>query len=323
MTSHNVDELLHTQQQVEPVQEPVQKQEFSEDSEGSKASIEERSQEEKLNYLEQFRKDKEESLNPKETVTESEPEAATETVTSESTPTVEATEEVAESTSDTDEYGTPVQKKESRMFTEEEVQNMIRDRLSRVKTEANNYQENVGINTQQQVQQAANNFEADPDSSESWETQLSNFIRNEVGRMSQEQQQQHYRAELQRKQQEFESNFTNGMSRYQDFHNVVGNKPFTNDIMQATMSMKDPAAFCYAAAKMHPGEIDRISKLTNPYEIATEVGRLEERMKRSKNVSSAPRPATKITSDVASKYNDKPSLDSLINADARRKLSRQ
>jgi len=311
-----VDELLHTQQQVEQAQEPVQKQEFSEDSEGSKASIEERSQEEKLNYLDQFRKDKEESLNSKETVTESEPEAATEPVTSESTPTVEAT-------SDTDEYGTPVQKKESRMFTEEEVQNMIRDRLSRVKTEANNYQENVGINTQQQVQQAANNFEADPDSSESWETQLSNFIRNEVGRMSQEQQQQHYKAELQRKQQEFESNFTNGMSRYQDFHNVVGNKPFTNDIMQATMSMKDPAAFCYAAAKMHPGEIERISKLTNPYEIATEVGRLEERMKRSKNVSSAPRPATKITSDVSSKYNDKPSIDSLINSDARRKLSRK
>ena len=311
-----MDELLHTQQQVEQAQEPVQKQEFSEDSEGSKASIEERSQEEKLNYLEQFRKDKEESLNSKETVTESEPEAATETVTRESTPTVEAT-------SDTDEYGTPVQKKESRMFTEEEVQNMIRDRLSRVKTEANNYQENVGINTQQQVQQAANNFEADPDSSESWETQLSNFIRNEVGRMSQEQQQQHYKAELQRKQQEFESNFTNGMSRYQDFHNVVGNKPFTNDIMQATMSMKDPAAFCYAAAKMHPGEIERISKLTNPYEIATEVGRLEERMKRSKNVSSAPRPATKITSDVSSKYNDKPSIDSLINSDARRKLSRK
>ena len=311
-----MDELLHTQQQVEQAQEPVQKQEFSEDSEGSKASIEERSQEEKLNYLDQFRKDKEESLNSKETVTESEPEAATEPVTSESTPTVEAT-------SDTDEYGTPVQKKESRMFTEEEVQNMIRDRLSRVKTEANNYQENVGINTQQQVQQAANNFEADPDSSESWETQLSNFIRNEVGRMSQEQQQQHYKAELQRKQQEFESNFTNGMSRYQDFHNVVGNKPFTNDIMQATMSMKDPAAFCYAAAKMHPGEIERISKLTNPYEIATEVGRLEERMKRSKNVSSAPRPATKITSDVSSKYNDKPSIDSLINSDARRKLSRK
>jgi len=311
-----VDELLHTQQQVEPAQESVQKQEFSEDSEGSKASIEERSQEEKLNYLDQFRKDKEESLNSKETVTESEPEAATETVTRESTPTVEAT-------SDTDEYGTPVQKKESRMFTEEEVQNMIRDRLSRVRTEANNYQENVAINTQQQVQQAANNFEADPDSSESWETQLSNFIRNEVGRMSQEQQQQHYKAELLRKQQEFESNFTNGMSRYQDFHNVVGNKPFTNDIMQATMSMKDPAAFCYAAAKMHPGEIERISKLTNPYEIATEVGRLEERMKRSKNVSSAPRPATKITSDVSSKYNDKPSIDSLINSDARRKLSRK
>jgi len=316
MTLHNVDELLHTQQQVEPAQESVQKQEFSEDSEGSKASIEERSQEEKLNYLDQFRKDKEESLNSKETVTESEPEAATETVTRESTPTVEAT-------SDTDEYGTPVQKKESRMFTEEEVQNMIRDRLSRVRTEANNYQENVAINTQQQVQQAANNFEADPDSSESWETQLSNFIRNEVGRMSQEQQQQHYKAELLRKQQEFESNFTNGMSRYQDFHNVVGNKPFTNDIMQATMSMKDPAAFCYAAAKMHPGEIERISKLTNPYEIATEVGRLEERMKRSKNVSSAPRPATKITSDVSSKYNDKPSIDSLINSDARRKLSRK
>ncbi len=310
MTLNNVDELLHVQQQPEPVQEQVTanepKQDFTEDSEGSKASIEERNDEEKLNYLDQFRKEKEEALNSDQPATE---EIAT------------AVEE-SETKSEIDEYGTPVASKEPRTYTEEEVQNMIRDRLSRVKTEANNYQENGGINTQQQVQEAANNFEADPNSSESWETQLSSFIRNEVGRMSQEQQQQQYKAEMQRKQQEFEGNFTNGMNRYQDFQTVVGNKPFTNDIMQATMSMKDPAAFCYAAAKMHPGEIDRISKLTNPYEIATEVGRLEERMKRSKNVTSAPRPASKITSDVGSKYNDKPSIDSLINRDAKRKLAR-
>jgi len=316
MTANNVDDLLHVQQQPEPVQEQVpanEPQDFTEDSEGSKASIEERNDEEKLNYLDQFRKEKEEALNPDQPATEETATAVEETAT--------AVEESA-TNSEIDEYGTPVASKEPRTYTEEEVQNMIRDRLSRVKTEANNYQENAGINAQQQVQEAANNFEADPNSSESWETQLSNFIRNEVGRMSQEQQQQHYKAELQRKQQEFEGNFSNGMNRYQDFHTVVGNKPFTNDIMKATMSMKDPAAFCYAAAKMHPGEIDGISKLTNPYEIATEVGRLEERMKRSKNVTSAPRPASKITSDVGSKYNDKPSIDSLINRDAKRKLAR-
>jgi len=317
MTANNVDELLHVQQQPEPVEEQVPanepKQDFTEDSEGSKASIEERNDEEKLNYLDQFRKEKEEALNPDQPATEETATAVEETAT--------AVEE-SETNSEIDEYGTPVASKEPRTYTEEEVQNMIRDRLSRVKTEANNYQENAGINAQQQVQEAANNFEADPNSSESWETQLSSFIRNEVGRMSQEQQQQQYKAELQRKQQEFESNFTNGMNKYQDFQTVVGNKPFTNDIMQATMTMKDPAAFCYAAAKMHPGEIDRISKLANPYEIATEVGRLEERMKRSKNVTSAPRPASKITSDVGSKYNDKPSIDSLINRDAKRKLAR-
>src|SRR6476661_3973782 len=67
-----------------------------------------------------------------------------------------------------DDYGTPVDKK--KMFTQEEVQEIIRERLSRGR---NNEQ-------QQQAQEAAKDFKADPESEESWEAQLGDFVEKKI-----------------------------------------------------------------------------------------------------------------------------------------------
>ena len=66
----------------------------------------------------------------------------------------------------------------------------------------------------------------------------------------------------------------------------------------ATRAMADPAAFLYAAAKRNPEELERISKLRDPYAQMTEMGKLEERMRRNKPTTNAPRPLSRTTEDV-------------------------
>ena len=91
---------------------------------------------------------------------------------------------------ETDDYGNPVSK--GKTYTEEEVQRMIRERLAR------------GRNTEQQaqVQEVAADFKADPESDESWETQLGAFVENKINELAQkkEQQKQHDRESQQRTQ---------------------------------------------------------------------------------------------------------------------------
>ena len=113
------------------------------------------------------------------------------------------------------------------------------------------------------------------------------------------------------------------MSKYSDFQEVVSGKPITNGIMMAARSMADPAAFIYAAAKQQPKELERIAAITDPYVLAAEVGRLEERMKKARTVSKAPKPITKTRGDIADKGNVRQNLDDLIRHDAKRKLSRR
>jgi len=86
--------------------------------------------------------------------------------------------------------------------------------------------------------------------------------------------------------------------------------------------MTDPAAFLYAASKRHAPELQRIANLTDPYAQVLEMGRLEERMKKNRAVSSAPRPiaSTRDDSSMTTHKSDKqPSIEDMIAAsDAKR-----
>ncbi len=194
---------------------------------------------------------------------------------------------------DIDEYGTKVGKK--KLYTEEEVQRMIRDRLKR------------GQHSEQtEVTQAAKDFKPDPDSTESWETQLEGFVEKTIQKISQKHTEAEYRQKEDKMQAEFEVKFSEGMNKYKDFREVVSEKPITNAMMLATRSMKDPAAFIYAAAKQHPKELARIAQIGDAVTQATEIGRLEERMKKARHLPTAPKPATKISGDASSEM---PQLD--------------
>lgn len=213
----------------------------------------------------------------------------------------------ASSDEQVDEYGTKLDK--PKLYTEDEVQMMIRKRLK------NRHQEN----DTPEVQQAAKDFKADLESNESWETQLEDFIDKTIQKREAKRSQDEWQRQEQATQEEFETKFTSGMSKYKDFEEVVANKPITNAMMIATRSMNDPAAFIYAASKQHPKELERISQIKDPVHQATEIGRLEERMKKVRAIPQSPKPARKLTGDASSEM-PKASIESRIAAHAKEKI---
>lgn len=176
----------------------------------------------------------------------------------------------------------------------------------------------------QQVQQAAKDFEYDPNASGDWQQQLASFVKQTVKSMNDEQANERQRHEEAKVQQEFESKFRDGMSKFSDFVDVVESLPFeiTNPMTLATRAMADPASFLYAAAKRNPQELERISKIRDPYAQMTEMGKLEERMRRNKPTTKAPRPLGRVSDDAPAKEVQKKKElngdDLLSRADAKR-----
>jgi len=222
---------------------------------------------------------------------------------------IQASEDAPNENEEVDDYGTPIAKAKEKTYTQAEVQEMIRERLAR------------GRNSEQQqhVQEAGKDFKADPDSEESWETQLGNFVEKKISELAQKKEQENWKRQEETSQAEFEDKFANGMTKYQDFGTVVSGKPITTSMMMATRNMQDPAAFLYAACKQQPGEIERISKIQDPYAQIAEIGRLDERMKKARIISKAPPPSRKISGDATSEM-PKYSIDQLINTHAKSKI---
>jgi len=219
---------------------------------------------------------------------------------------------------DYDDYGNA--KTPSKTYTEDEVNERInkaiRERLAR----GNNQNQQP---TQQQVAQQAQGFEYNPDSEESWEGQLEKFVEKTVSKIGQKQAQQQQQARDEAHQAEFEDKFTRGMGRFSDFREVVGSQPVTDPMTYALRGLSDPAAFIYAASKRHPQELARISQIQDPAAQIMEMGRLEERMKKSAPGTKAPKPISKTREDgsmpVKSKKTE-PSIEDLIaKSDAKRK----
>lgn len=178
-----------------------------------------------------------------------------------------------------------------------------------------------------EVQQAAKDFEYDPEAKGDWQQQLASFVKQTVNSMSREQEEQQVRQREHQVQQEFEGKFREGMGKFHDFADVIGELPFqiTNPMTLATRGMADPAAFLYAAAKRNPQELERISKLRDPYAQMTEIGKLEERMRKNKPTTKAPRPLDRTRENAAiptSKKKTEPTIEDLIAKNDAKKLNR-
>ena len=219
---------------------------------------------------------------------------------------------------DIDEYG-----------NEKEPENeVIRERLARQarkhEAEINSLRAQLAQKgASQDIQKAAKDFEYDPDAAGDWQQQLASFVKQTVKSMNTEQQEQESRNQEARVQAEFETKFTEGMGKFHDFRDVISNLPceITNPMTLATRSMENPAAFLYAAAKRNPQELERISRLKDPYAQMMEMGKLEERMRKNKPVTKAPRPLARTQEDATTKVKAKEKNtgdDLLAKADAKR-----
>ena len=213
-----------------------------------------------------------------------------------------------------DEYGNPIEK--PKMYSEDEVQSMIRDRLSRGR-----YAEQPN---QQQVEKAAKDFKEDPNSEETWDVQLKNFVKDTLKEVSQEQREAQWREEENRKQMEFQEKFTLGMEKYKDFRQVVAAKPITDAMMLAARNLDNPAAFIYGAAKLYPKELERISQISDQYAQAAEIGRLHEKMIKVRQQSAnTTKPIEVPKGDMAPTTINHPSLEERIHSYGKQKMGRR
>jgi hypothetical protein len=225
-----------------------------------------------------------------------------------------------------DQYGMPIDvpkapvSDEEKIYSSTDVNRMVRERLERAKLDAQPA-------NQQQVQQAVNEgFKYDENNPDDWQVQLGNFVDTHLAKKqavehqrNQEAQRLQMQTEENARQAEFEGKFRQGMTKYKDFMEVTQNKPITNGIFLAIRDFQDPAGFLYAASKLHPQEIERISKIPNVITQGVELGKLEQRMLTGKNITRAPRPLTRDTGDVHTKEKPKRNIDSMIDSHAKNK----
>jgi hypothetical protein len=224
---------------------------------------------------------------------------------------------------ETDDYG-----------NEQEPENeAIRERLAR---QARKHQAEIDSlraqlanqGASREIQKAASDFEYNPDESGDWQQQLARFVKETVTSMGREEQQTKQLHQEQQLQYEFESKFKAGIEKFHDFAEVVSSLPFeiTNPMTLATRAMADPAAFLYAAARRQPEELERISKIRDPYAQMTEMGKLEERMRRNKPTTTAPRPLGRTTEDSslpAEKKKSEPTIEELIARSDAKKMQKK
>lgn len=168
---------------------------------------------------------------------------------------------------------------------------------------------NKGASTE--IQQAAKDFEYNPDVEGDWQQQLASFVKHTVNSMQGEQERRQKEMEEQKVQKEFQVKFQQGMERFGDFREVVGAQPIDDAMAMSLRAMDDPTAFIYAASKRNPQELERISKLRDPYARMVEMGRLEERMRRNKPTTRAPKPLGRTQEDSLTPQPKKKTGDSI------------
>ncbi len=257
---------------------------------------------------------------------EDEPEPKEDTDIEDDETSEESDAEHAKVESEEDEYGN----------TKERMSKGMKDRLDRKEKqhqreieqreqEINNLRSQLSQSgASQDVQKAAKDFEYNEDAEGNWQQQLASFVKQTVQSMTKEQDEAQNRQQEAQAQQEFEAKFRNGMNKFDDFQQVITSLPFqiTNPMTLATRAMDNPAAFLYAAAKRNPQDLERISKIRDPYAQMAEMGKLEERMRKNKPTTKAPRPLGRTMDDstIKSKPKDKDSSgdDLLAKADAKR-----
>lgn len=189
-------------------------------------------------------------------------------------------------TAEYDEYGN--EKSAERMYSgaevSERINQAIRQRLSRGGHEAPAHEQQTQIRSE-------NKNDAD------WRTELEQLIESSVSKIEQQKVQRAQEQKETEIEDRFREKLVQGMNKFKDFEETVDPQPITPAMRNALRTLDDPAAFIYAASKQKPEELKRISGLQDPFAQAREIGRLEESLRKGKEMTKAPRPLTKVKED--------------------------
>ena len=203
----------------------------------------------------------------------------------------------------TNEYGleTEAPKTYTKAEMDEYANRLMRERVARF--ERNNQQPP----TQQQQQQAAQQgFQYDETSNQDWQQQLEQFTMQVIEKREQTQAARYQQAVEQEQLQAFERKFKEGMSKYNDYHEVVGKFDIKDDMLLATKGIKDPAALFRAAALRAPDELAAISRMETKEERAFAMGQLDAKLKKqSVQTSKAPKPISPTKTDTTTVFQPK------------------
>ncbi len=174
------------------------------------------------------------------------------------------------------------------------------------------------------VQQAAQDFEFDPNDEGSWQEQFAQMVRQTIAQDEKNRIEKARQHEENQEAQAFRGRFQEGMNRFDDFMDVVDGQPVDEAMTLALRGVSDPAAFIYAAAKRMPQELERISKLKSPHDRYAEMIRLEGKMRTNKPSTSAPRPLGRAKEDAnapAPKKKTEDSIEDMIARSEAKKLA--
>jgi hypothetical protein len=222
------------------------------------------------------------------------------------------------------EYGleTQPEKLYTKAELDEHTNRVMRERVARF--ERNQQQQQP---TQQQQQTAAQQgFQYDENSNQDWQQQLEQFVLQVADKREQTQAARLQQAVEQESMQKFESKFKQGMSKFNDYHEVLGGKSVTDAMLMAASEVNDPAALFYAAAKRMPDELAKIAEIKSPLAQAAAIGRLDEKLrKQSVQTSKAPKPISPTKTDTTTVFQPKETsgneLDDLLVQDKNSRLA--
>jgi hypothetical protein len=216
------------------------------------------------------------------------------------------------------------------------TENMTEGMKKRLKKQADKYESRIQAleshisqltpQQHQQLEQAAQKIDAH--SEEDWQRQFATMVEQTVHNMTTKKQQEYQRAENLRLEQDFQKKLFSGMDKFGDFRETIRDVgcEITDHMTNATRSLDDPAAFLYAASKRHPEELKRISQLRDPYAQVREIGKLEEKMRKNKAGTNAPRSLGKTREDasfpVSRDKKKSESLDDMLVKDSARRLAK-
>lgn len=183
----------------------------------------------------------------------------------------------------------------------------------------------VQAGASREVQKAAEDFKFDPASEDDFEEQFAQMVRQTIAKDEQMRNQKAIQQQEYQEEQEFRGRFEKGMHRFDDFIEVVNDKPIDAAMTMALRGIQDPAAFIYAASKRMPKELERISQLKSPHDRYAEMIRLESKLRSTKPSTKAPRPLGRSQDDTnthaAPKKKNEETIEDLIAKSEVKKLA--